>query len=428
MANPPISATWLNSKIIAAVSWIPKRHLAEIGDIALERDGINGHTIVLPILFYTNALGRVIPPHRAEAHALLCDPPRRVFAGQEPLGAAWSHQARRAGVRNSALPVNFQAAACTSTAADREDFGLALRPGRDQGGTMLQRLLLVSLLFCAPLAFVKNSSAQESPARYPADDEHTELGSPGPSFVVPSMYSTWIGGPTSLPYNNGASSQTLVSHALTIDGVQEVISAMLARGYVRRADGDTGFTGSGRSTVIISFEKPGVPLQEQQPFVYVSSFAIYRQDWNGFIPVTMVMGASASDSAGYPVHRNDPNMPPIGLVSIVDANFHDAVAGDEDIGDTYRLAYSIQPWMYDPNSPYGISFVHYQMRMLTEEQLWWGGLAGAVTAGALAGSISGAVWGAQRGPYVFPSVLFGAFSGASGGAVQYQLTHRYPTQ
>ncbi len=288
------------------------------------------------------------------------------------------------------------------------------------------RKMLITLLLVACHAGI--SAAGVGPSKLPTDDPPPLLANPGGGFVLPSITSTWNGGPTSLAYNNGTSSETLVSQALSIAGVQQVMSALAARGYIRRADADTGFTGTGRSTVILAFEKPGVPPAEQQPFVYVSSFAIYRQDWGGYIPVTMVMGGSASDSAGYPVYRSDPTMPPVGLVSIVNTAFTDGVAGVENEGEVYAFAYSIQPWMYDPGSPVGITFVHNEPRSDVDEAIWWAGYGDAVTKGALVGGISGGIWGAARGgaPGILPGALWGAFSGASTAAMMYQLRNPYP--
>jgi hypothetical protein len=289
------------------------------------------------------------------------------------------------------------------------------------------RPLFAALLLCSLGAFAACPPAHAAPSRMPVADI-PELSYPGPAFVLPAITSTWGGGPTSLPYNSGATSPQLVSHALSIAGVQQVMTELGERGFVRRADGDIGFTGVGRSTVIISFEKPGVPIQEEQPFVYVSSFAMYRRDWNGFIPVTMVMGASASDSAGFPVCRPDPAMPPVGLVSIVTQSFNDGELGQQTVGDMYRLAYSIQPWVYDSKSPTGVTFLRNEVRTTSAEMTWWQGYGEAVTMGAIQGSTLGGLWGAARGgiPGMGTGAAWGAFSGASTAAIQYQLQNPYP--
>lgn len=285
-----------------------------------------------------------------------------------------------------------------------------------------------ALLLCCSLgALAAGPPVHAAPSRMPINDTPL-MGNPGPRFVAPAIFSAWNGGPTSLPYNVGSTSQSLVSHALSIAGVQQVMSEFDARGFLRRPDGDAGFTGVGRSTVIVSYQRPGVPIEEEQPFVYVSSFAIYRRDWNGFIPVTMVMGASAADSAGWPVVRPDPNMPPIGLVSIVDRSFHDGELGQQAIGDAYKAAYSIQPWMYDLGSPVGVRFLHTEIRTASAEANWWWGYGEAVTVGALTGGTSGGLWGAVRGgvPGMGSGALWGAFSGCSMAAVRYQLENPYP--
>lgn len=285
----------------------------------------------------------------------------------------------------------------------------------------------IALLLCALGALAAGPPAHAAPSRVEVTYS-PPLSYPGPNIVLPALTSTWNGGPTSLPYNSGATSEQLVSHALSIAGVQQVMDALSAQGFLRRPDGDAGFTGVGRSTVIVSFQRPGVPIEEEQPFVYVSSFAIYRRDWNGFIPVTMVMGASAADSAGWPVVRPDPNMPPIGLVSIVDQSFHDSELGEQAIGDAYKAAYSIQPWVYDAGSPTGVRFLHTETRTTSAEANWWWDYGEAVTMGAINGSAWGGLWGASRGgvPGMGSGALWGAFSGASTAAIRYQLENPYP--
>jgi hypothetical protein len=244
------------------------------------------------------------------------------------------------------------------------------------------------------------------------------------SAVAPLPYitSAWGGGPNSLPYNTVTDPSTIVDHARSLSGVDLVVQEFLARGYIRRADHDTAFTATGRSLAILSFQKPGVPMGVEQPFIMIESRAIFRVDENGWLPATMIIGGLAKDSSGVPVLESVPSEPPVGVVSIVSQAFTDPQYGVMEVGDAYRNSFSMQEWARQ------IEVSRHEKRENVEEKLWWEGYVHAGTDAALKAMVVGGVASLFTGPWGIPAgVAIGAFSGFSEGVFNYMATHPYPT-
>ncbi|HTK31401.1 MAG TPA: hypothetical protein VL332_05510 [Candidatus Saccharimonadaceae bacterium] len=245
------------------------------------------------------------------------------------------------------------------------------------------------------------------------------------SAVAPLPYitSAWGGGPNSLSYNVMFDPATIVNQARALAGVDIVIQEFLSRGYIRRADHDTAFTGTGRSVAILSFQRPGVDMGVEQPFIIVESRAIFRQDENGWLPATMIIGGLAKDSSGVPVREDLPGEPPVAVVAIAGQSFTDPQLGVMDLGHAYLAAYSMQEWA-------NVSAVSsHQGRKTNEEKLWWDGYLEEGTMSAIAGGGIGGVIGlCTTGPGGFPAgVGWGAFSGFTEGVLHYMFTHPYPS-
>src|SRR5262245_62412338 len=72
------------------------------------------------------------------------------------------------------------------------------------------------------------------------------------------------GGPHTLPYGV-MSGQLVLEHAHAMAFLQTAIAEMQRRGYIRRMDLDLAATEDNYSCAVIAFEKPGRPVDQEQP-------------------------------------------------------------------------------------------------------------------------------------------------------------------
>lgn len=288
---------------------------------------------------------------------------------------------------------------------------------------MKHRATSLALFAFACLALstaVSPADASRRPLRtMPSGDEPPSAGS--------NLTSPWQGGPCSLPYNIDLTEPQVRDHALQMTGVIEAMNSFQARGYIRRADFDTFYTGTGYSGLVLGYEKPGVPVLEKQPVIVIQTQAISFAG-EGWFPATTIGGFLAADSV-----INDTLTIPI---------------VDKSLADKPMLVYQ-QVELAGVGAPIGVEsfdgkagFYAYSAREVynaaqharrylpkqsPEAAEWWYGLGNAMAAGAYGGIVLGGLNGSLAGlAGVPPGMALGFLQGTVGGATGYVATHPFP--
>lgn len=276
-------------------------------------------------------------------------------------------------------------------------------------------LVIAAVLISPETALSQRRLPQRIPAEVP----------PPESFVPPRMDSPWQGGIASLPYNVPVTWQALRSHALGLGGVNEMIAAFQARGYVRRPDLDTAYTHLGRSGVILGFEIPGAPVQERQPVVIVHSQAAYVAELRGWFPVTVVGGMVARDSVvqdsiHVPVLDRSAGSDPMLVIQRVESG--GGPLGTEDMGTPFKAYYTMRECAENPVN----AIRHFIPTVSEQTASWWYGLCDRVESGILQGMMGGGAIGAAGGSRgMARGIGWGMLGGALSEATGYIIDHPY---
>lgn len=276
---------------------------------------------------------------------------------------------------------------------------------------MVRTLIFLLLVLLGP------GKVWAGPSRMPA--EHVK-DTPGPS----SAASPWPGGPSSLPYNMPADWRSLRDRALALPGVNEMIIAFQARGYVRRADRDTAYTQFGRSGAVLSFEIPGVPIDVRQPVVIVHSQAVHIVEAGGWFPITVVGGMVAKDSVvgldHVPVLDRSLGSEPMLVIQRLQTSA--GIISTEDAGAPYKAYYTMRELSDDP-----IGAIRRFLPTVSQQTAqWWYGLCDRVERGAMAGLISGGLVGTAGGARgMGRGMLWGTLAGGISEAANYIFEHYY---
>ena len=256
---------------------------------------------------------------------------------------------------------------------------------------MLRQLVIAAL----SLVFVAPAYARDPYTRgYPVT-ALPEGGSPG------GIYS---GGPHTLPYGV-MSGQLVLEHAHTLAFLQPAINEMLRRGYTRRMDLDLAATEDNYSCAVLAFQKPGRPVDQEQPILLVVTKPFLLPD-GGIIPVTQVTGGTVIDSAGVVTTRTSPADSALALVGLVSelaqAPGLEPSVNSDDLEFRYS-AHENRPWS------------GFQNHMSPGTQCMWNRWGQRMAIAATGGAASGVAGALRSGQFAWQTLAASATVGASIG-------------
>lgn len=157
--------------------------------------------------------------------------------------------------------------------------------------------------FAVLFALLAASTAHAQIQR-PTDVYYEDGGSSGAGSIHRHRHS---GGPNTLPYGHAAGwVPELATHAQSMPAVQCAMQRMQERGYVRRPDLDAGMALGNYATVVLGYEKPGVPGYEAYPVITVTTQPFYVSGSLRWVPTTQVACGIFRDSSGVLVPTHTP--------------------------------------------------------------------------------------------------------------------------
>jgi hypothetical protein len=240
--------------------------------------------------------------------------------------------------------------------------------------------------------------------------------------ALPSVLSSWSGGAHSLPYNTTMNWQQIISHAMTMRGVQIAQQEFLDRGYIRRADLDTAYSNVGQSVVSLGFEKPGRGIAEEQPVITVMTTAFFYglDEWGTeqWWPVSTIGALVVRDSiAPDGIHAPALVADECAMVNVI-----------PPADAAFPPGHSMQ-WAFSGTEMPGAMGTDYWINRMEQGQ-WWRGLLADVSWIVLDGGLAGGVGSviARGGVGFLPGLGAGAAVGAIHATIQYVRTHPYPSR
>jgi len=210
------------------------------------------------------------------------------------------------------------------------------------------------------------------------------------------------GGPHTLPYGV-MSGQLVLEHAHLMVFLQTAIDEMLRRGYIRRMDLDLAATEDNYSCAVIAFQKPGRPVDQEEPILLVVTKPYNLPD-GGIIPVTQVTGGIVCDSAGVLVTRTsaaDSALALVGLVSELSQSPGLVQSVNSDDLEFRYSAHEARPWS------------GFQNHMSPGMQCTWKNWGQRMGVAAGTGIVSGMVGAFSSGQFAWQSVAARATVGAA---------------
>jgi hypothetical protein len=224
-------------------------------------------------------------------------------------------------------------------------------------------------------------------------------------WVVPDggvCASIYNGGPLTLPY--GVANGTIVlDHLHTLHFIDPAIQAMLWHGYVRRFDLDAAATHDGYSSALLAFEKPGVPVDQQEAIIMVITKPFWLED-TGWIPVTQVIGGLVCDSAGVVFTKTSVVDSALALIGTTSSNSLSSGGGSQVSSDDLEFRYT--SYEHGPWTGFGANLSPGQQCMWKQ----WGQRMASSGAG---GAIGGTVGAMASGEFGWQSLAARATVGAA---------------
>ena len=223
---------------------------------------------------------------------------------------------------------------------------------------------------------------------------------PVPEGGVTAAY--YSGGTHTLPF--GVANGTIVlDHLHTMAFLQPAIEEMLRRGYIRRMDLDAAATHDGYSSALLAFERPGVPVDREEPILLVITKPYWLVE-NGWIPVTQVMGGTVCDSAGVVFTRTSPADSALAMIGIT---------------DQFAVSPGAQPRVNDDDLDYrytaheSANYSGFTNHMSRGTQCMWNHWGQRMAVAGAGGAIGGSMGALSSGQFGWQSIAARATVGAA---------------
>jgi hypothetical protein len=233
---------------------------------------------------------------------------------------------------------------------------------------------------------------------------------------------TYPGGDQSLPYGQGDAREVL-DHAGTMASVSYAASQLVARGYIRRPDGDVAGTQNGFSFAALAFEKAGRSIDEAEPILVVATRAVEIPDI-GYRAATQLYSALFRDSAHVVVIDGSPGDSAIGFEgdlmtppSALTRGMNAALGGapthidQSDENFVYRYCAYDEPhgtWQYRNTMSPGMQYLMSQAYAQTDLSALGGAIVGFANGYSRAG-VPGGITGALLSGYAAGVVAWNKF-------------------